>query len=120
MTDRERQQLAYEIAFTPTRLDGLWRVWKDRPDLAQPEELKALDEAAMLHLPLPEGKASTMRAVYRIALYQAGAAPFAMRSYIRNVRRKMARPSITASQIPDELIADVALPGYHIPKENVK
>ena len=53
MTARERLQLAYEIAFLPRRLNGLWRKWVADPEHADPDELRALDEAAILHLPLP-------------------------------------------------------------------
>jgi hypothetical protein len=115
MTPRERQQLAYEIAFTPFRLDGLWRFWRTDPSISDPDELRALDEAAMLHLPLPEGSAAVSNAVYRLALYQAGAAPYAMRTYITNVRCRLGRPPIKEKEVPRELIADVALPDYHLP-----
>jgi hypothetical protein len=115
MTPRERQQLAYEIAFTPFRLDGLWRSWRADPCVSDPDELRALDEAAMLHLPLPEGSAAVSSAVCRLALYQAGAAPYAMRTYITNVRRHLGRPPIKEKEVPLQLIADVALPDYHLP-----
>jgi hypothetical protein len=120
MTPRERQQLAYEIAFTPFRLDGLWRSWRKDIGAVDPDELLALDEAAMLHLPLPEGAGATSNAVYRLALYQAGAAPYSMRRYISNVRRCLNRPQITAVEVPVELLADVALPDYHLPVKGVK
>lgn len=115
MTARERQQLAYEIAFTPFRLDELWRSWKVNPSPVDSDEMRALDEAAMLHLPLPEGAGALSGAVYRLALYQAGAAPYAMRRYISNVRRYFKRPPIKETEVPVQLIADVALPNYHMP-----
>lgn len=115
MTARERQQLAYEIAFTPFRLDEKWRTWRRDPSAIDPEELRALDEAAMLHLPLPQGGAALSGAIYRLALYQAGAAPYAMRRYITNVRTILNRSPITEREVPSGLIADVALPDYHMP-----
>ena len=116
MTARERQQLAYEIAFLPERLNGLCRKWIDDPGKADPDEMKALDEAAMLHLPLPEGCVALSRSVYRVALYQAGASLYGMRRFIDNVRRRLDRPVITCNSIPPSLLAEVALPNYHIPE----
>ena len=116
MTARERQQLAYEIAFLPERLNSLCRKWLAAPDRADPDELRALDEAALLHLPLPEGCAAQSRSVYRVALYQAGASLYGMRRFIGNVRRRLNRPTIEARSIPPSLLAEVALPNYHIPE----
>lgn len=115
MTPRERQQLAYELAFLPERLNGMWRKWDEARPAVDPDELKALDEAAMLHLPLPEGNAFASNAVYRVALYQAGAAPYGMRTFIANVRKRLGRPALDAREIPPSLLAEVALPGYHMP-----
>ena len=115
MQFRERLQLAYELAFLPSRLNGMWRNWTEESAVADEDELKALDDAARLHLPLPEGREALGRAIYRIALYQAGAAPYGMRTFINNVRARLNRAPITETQIPGELVADVALPGYHVP-----
>ena len=115
VTPRERQRLAYELAFLPERLNGMCHSWLKVPGEADPDELRALDEAALLHLPLPEGCANA-RAVYRLALYQAGASPYGMRTFIRNVRKRLGRPALTDSSVPKSLVADVALPHYHIPE----
>lgn len=115
MTPRERQQLAYELAFLPERLNGMWRKWDADPSVADSDELKALDEASMLHLPFPEGRVFESNSIYRIALYQAGAAPYGMRTFIDNVRSRLGRPKLAVREIPAYLLADVALPGYHMP-----
>ena len=114
MTARERLQLAYEIAFLPRRLNGLWRQWVANPAAADPDELKALDEAAMLHLPLPEGGSSPIGARCRLALYQAGASDYNMRSFIANVRKRLNRAPIVATSVPPPMVRDVALPKYAI------
>ena len=115
MTARERLQLAYEIAFLPRRLNGLWRKWVSSPEHADPDELRALDEAAMLHLALPEGKGAPAGARYRLALYQAGASDYGMRTFIANVRAKLNRPPITEKAVIPSMVRDVVLPGYRIP-----
>ena len=115
MTARERLQLAYEIAFLPRRLNGLWRKWVSSPENADPDELRALDEAAMLHLALPEGNGAPAGARYRLALYQAGASEYGMRTFIANVRATLNRPPITEKSVIPSMVRDVVLPGYRIP-----
>ena len=115
MTARERLQLAYEIAFLPRRLNGLWRVWKTCPSAIPEDQLKALDEAAMLHLQLPEGNGAPIGARYRLALYQAGASDYHMRTFIANVRRRLHRPELTMTSVPPGMVRDVILPKYNMP-----
>ena len=115
MTARERLQLAYEIAFLPRRLNGLWRKWVNDPEHADADELKALDEAAILHLPIPEGKGAPIGARYRLAIYQAGASDYKMRSFIANVRARLNRPPITEKSVRPSMVRDVVLPHYGIP-----
>ena len=115
MTSRERLQLAYELAFLPRRLNGKWRGWVAEPSKADPDELKALDDAAKLLLPLPESRVVPTGALYRLALYQAGAALYGMRTFIANVRRRLNRPDIVEREGPFGMVRDVALPGYHVP-----
>lgn len=116
MTARERLQLAYELAFLPRRLNGKWRVWRENPAAIPEDELKALDEAAMLHLPLPQGGYASTRAVYRLALYQAGACDYAMRTFIANVRARLNRPPIVETEVPPGMVRDVSLPQYRVPE----
>lgn len=116
MTARERLQLAYEMAFLPRRLIGYWRVWQKDPSAATDDELKALDEAAKLHLPLPQGGYASTRAVYRLAAYQAGACDYAQRNYINSIRRRLNRPPLTETEVPPGLVRDVVLPNYRIPE----
>lgn len=46
MTARDRLQLAYELAFLPARLNGMWRKWDENPDAADADEMTALEDAA--------------------------------------------------------------------------
>ena len=116
MTARERLQLAYEIAFLPRRLNGLFRGWLKNPSAVPVDELKALDEAAMLHLPLPQGGYASVRAVYRLAAYQAGSCDYGMRGFIDNVRTRLNRPPLMVTEVPPGMVKDVALPKYRVPE----
>ena len=116
MTARERLQLAYEIAFLPRRLNGLLRGWLNDPASVPADELKALDEAAMLHLPLPQGGYASVRALYRLAAYQAGSCDYGMRGFIDNVRRRLNRPALTVTEVPSGMVKDVVLPKYRVPE----
>ena len=116
MTARERLQLAYEIAFLPRRLNGKWSVWRDNPAAIPDDELTALDEAAMLHLPLPQGGYASVRALYRLAAYQAGSCDYGMRGFIDNVRRRLNRPALAMTEVPSGMVKDVVLPKYRVPE----
>lgn len=116
MTARERLQLAYELAFLPRRLNGMCRIWLKDPNAISDDELKALDEAALLHLPLPERGYASVRALYRLAAYQAGACDYGMRTFIGNVRRKLCRPKLNETFVPPGMVRDVILPKYRVPE----
>ena len=116
MTARERLQFAYELAFLPRRLNGKFRGWLKDPSAVPEDELKALDEAAMLHLPLPQGGYASVRALYRLAAYQAGACDYGMRGFIDNVRRRLNRPQLEATEVPPGMVKDVILPKYRVPE----
>ena len=110
MTPRERLQLAYELAFCPWRLNGKWRGWVADPASADPDELRALDDAARLHLPLPQRPVSSTRALYRLARFQAESCAYRMRTFIGNVRRALNRAEISETEVPVGMVRDVALP----------
>jgi len=112
MTPRERLQLAYEYAFCPWRLNQRWRQWLANPTAADADELRSLDDAARLYLPLPQRPVSSKHALYRLAVYQAGGCEHRMRLFIGNVRRALGRPPITETEIPVGLVRDVALPRF--------
>ena len=108
MTPRERIQLAYELAFFPPRMNGLWNRVRDGKTVTD-DEAKALDDAALLHLALPED-CNSQRALERLALFQAKSRAFGMPAFIRNVRKRMGRPALSAAAVPARLVRDIALP----------
>ena len=112
MTPRERLQLAYELAFCPWRLNGKWRAWVADPASADPDELRALDDAARLHLQLPQRPVSSTRALYRLARFQAESCECRMRTFIGNVRRALKRSELTETEVPVGMVRDVVLPRF--------
>ena len=112
LTPRERLQLAYEFAFCPWRLNGKWRGWLAAPATADADELLALDDAARLHLPLPEARVSSPRALLRLARFQAEGCETNMRTFITNVRTALGRPALAETEVPAGMVRDVALPRF--------
>lgn len=112
MTPRERLQLAYEFAFCPWRLNQRWRLWLSAPDQVDADELRALDDAARLHLLLPEARVSSPRALLRLARFQAESCETNMRTFITNVRMALKRPALVETEVPSGLVRDVALPQF--------
>ena len=112
MTPRERLQLAYEFAFCPWRLNGKWHGWLAAPAAADEDELRALGDAARLHLPLPEARVSSPRALLRLARFQAESCETNMRTFVRNVRAALKRPALSEAEVPAGLVRDVALPRF--------
>ena len=117
MTPREQLQMAYEFAFNPKMLHAKWHRWLKNPAEADPDELLALDGAAKLHLPLPEKKAGpSARALYRLAIYQAAACDYGMRTFIASLRRCLNRPPLTETEVPFGMVRDVVLTHYAMPR----
>ena len=108
MTPRENLQLAYELAFFPPRLDGLWSRLRGGGTLSE-DEIKALDTAALLHLALPENY-SSQRALERLATYQAKSRAYGNPAFIRNIRKHLGRPTLFETAVPSRLVRDIALP----------
>jgi hypothetical protein len=108
MTPRERIQVAYELAFFPPRLNGLWSRIRDGGTVSE-DESKALDDAARLHLALPE-ECHSQRALERLALLQAKSRAFGMPAFIRGVRRHLGCPELTETAVPAHLVRDISLP----------
>lgn len=112
MTPREKLQLSYEIAFFPPRLNQLLENWKINQSSPDADTGDALDIALMLHLKLPESGYNSMRALTRVAIYQAKSRAFGIPAFIRAVRHHFGRPPINVSEIPGEYIRDFALPSF--------
>jgi hypothetical protein len=113
MTEREKLQHCYELAFHPPRLNEVWNRLKrgapgDRESLGE-----LLDTALLLHGALPESRVSSQRALYRLARYQARARAFGMASFLRNLRRHLGRGPLTSTEVPASLVRDITLPPFH-------
>lgn len=112
MTEREKLQLSYELAFFPPRLNEAWyRIRKGGAKEAG-ELGELLDMALLLHQALPEKGYSSQRALTRLAHYQAMARAFGMVRFIRSLRRELGRKPLTAHEVPANLVRDIGLPRF--------
>jgi hypothetical protein len=110
MTNREKLQFSYELAFYPPRLNEVWDQVK-RKQVANLEELgELLDTALLLHGALPNEGFASQRALNRLALYQAKARAFRTVPFLRNLRRALGRPPLPPSEVPGHLVRDIGLP----------
>ena len=121
MTERDRLQLAYELAFYPPRLNEFWRRLRDGAEENLDLAGELLDQARLLHLALPESGYASQRALNRLALYQAKARAFGMVAFLDNLRRYLHRPPLIAGAVPPHLVRDIGLPplsrrGFSLPK----
>ena len=114
MTARDRIQLAYEFAFFPPRLCAFWSRFRNGGTPAD-DEVRALDDAALLHLALPENY-NSQRALERLALFQAKSRAYGMPAFIRNLRRHFGRPAQPETTVPARLVRDIALPPFERPR----
>ncbi|MCA1809571.1 MAG: hypothetical protein ABR497_09735 [Kiritimatiellia bacterium] len=112
MTEREKLQLCYELAFFPPRLNEVaYRIRKG--EVGEDGELgELLDTALLLHMALPEKGYSSQRALTRLANYQAMARAFGMVGFIRRLRRELARKPLTEHEVPGRLVRDIGLPPF--------
>lgn len=110
MTPRDKLRYAYELAFYPPRLNGVWNQMKNG-SVDDPDTLgELLDMALLLHQALPEDGFASQRALHRLAVYQAKARAFGLVRFLRNMRRKFGLPSLTATVVPGHMVRDIALP----------
>jgi hypothetical protein len=110
MTERDRLQLTYELAFYPPRLNELWQRLKVGAEENLEEAGELLDQARLLHQALPDSGYASQRALNRFALYQAKARAFGMVSFLDNLRRHLGRPPLAAGAVPPGLVRDIGLP----------
>lgn len=110
MTEREKLQACYELAFFPPRLNAAWDQIKRHPDVNNDELGELLDTALLLHQALPEKGYASQRALTRVALYQVRARAFGMVGMIKRLRQRLNRPPLTKHEIPGNLVRDIGLP----------
>ena len=110
MTEREKLQICYELAFYPPRLNEAWYQIRHNA-VSNPDELgELLDTALLLHQALPEKGFSSQRGLTRLALYQARARAFGMVGFIQRLRQRLNRPPLAAREVPGCLVRDIGLP----------
>jgi hypothetical protein len=121
MTPREKLQLSYELAFFPPRLNQVAEIIRQDAGQLQPEWLDRLDEAALLHLALPEKGYASSRALERLAIYQARSRAYGMPGFLRAIRHRLGRSDLPDTFVPGHLVRDIALPEFcrsHQPPTN--
>jgi hypothetical protein len=110
MTERDKLQICYELAFFPPRLNEAWdRIRKGAGSKAN-ELGELLDTALLLHQSLPENGFASQRALTRLAQYQARARAFGMVGFISRLRKLLDRPPLTEREVPGHLVRDIGLP----------
>lgn len=110
MTNREKLQCAYELAFHPPRLNRLWRQLQ-RGEIVDREQWgELLDTALRLQLALPEDGLASPRALQRLAGYQARSRAFGMVRFLKNLRQWLGRGRLAETEVPPHLVRDIVLP----------
>ncbi len=112
MTAREQLQYWYELAFFPPRLDGFWGQVK-RGEIDRANAAEAIRGALRLHLALPESGYASVRALKRLAGYQAGSKPFVPVTFLTNIAKQLGVNAIPAeSHVPPGMVRDIGLPPF--------
>ena len=112
MTEREKLQLCYELAFFPPSLNDAWNAVKKKTVKDTRMLAELLDTALLLHQALPESGFASQRALERLARYQARARAFAMPRFLRAIRQELGRPENVPGVVPGHLVRDIALPPF--------
>ncbi len=112
---RDRLRAAYELAFYPPRLDQVWRRIKNNDVDDAGELIELLEMALTLHRALPQEGYSSMRALKRLAHYQACSRAFGAVRFLRNVYKHLTggvAPDLP-DEVPGEWVRDIALPEFN-------
>jgi hypothetical protein len=114
MRPREKLQQAYELAFFPPRLDHVWTEIKNKDVHDKKQLIELLEMALTLHRVLPEQNYSSMRALKRLAHYQAISRDFGQLTFLRNVYEHYTGKSPDLpDQVPGEWVRDIGLPPFN-------
>ncbi|MHC4252918.1 MAG: hypothetical protein ACYS9X_27690 [Planctomycetota bacterium] len=113
MSPREKLEAAYEIAFFPPRLHGIWRKIKEERVEDMNGLVELLKMALALHQALPESGYSSQRALKRLAVYQANARAFGTVTFLRNILRRLGEEAeFPAGTVPPGMVRDIGLPEF--------
>ena len=78
------------------------------------DEIQALDDAARLHLAIPESSYADVRSLERLARYQVWASRYHMRTFVTNVRSRRGRPPLVEKEVPWQLLGECPLPSVPV------
>lgn len=116
MKSREELQFLYELAFFPPRLSEFWARIK-RGEIDRNAAAAAIRGALLLHLALPESGYASVRALKRLAHYQASSKPFGPVAFLTNIAKTLDLDvAPTADHVPPEMVRDVGLPPFCRPR----
>ncbi|TAN36758.1 MAG: hypothetical protein EPN23_08080 [Verrucomicrobia bacterium] len=119
MTERERLQAAYELAFFPPRLHTIWNRLQRGPLSDRDEWARVLDMAIALHLALPERGFSSPSALHRLAHYQAQSRAYGMPRGLYRLRTALGVAGTPPhGSVPAAWVRDIGLPEFRRPLAN--
>lgn len=112
MKSRAELQFLYELAFFPPRLSEFWMRIK-RGEIDREAAAEAIRGALLLHLALPESGYASVRALQRLAHYQAKSKPFVPVTTLTNMAKRLDLDvTPTVAHVPPEMVRDVGLPPF--------
>lgn len=116
VTTREQLQFLYELAFHPPRLSEFWGRVK-RSEIDRESAAQAIRGALLLHLALPESGYASVRALKRLAHYQASSKPFVPVAFLTNMAKQLGVDVAPAvDHVPPGMVRDIGLPPFCRPK----
>lgn len=116
MTSREELQFLYELAFFPPRLSEFWGRVK-RSEIDRESAAQAIRGALLLHLALPESGYASVRALKRLAGYQACSKPFVPVAFLTNMAKRLGVDvAPVTDHVPPGMVRDIGLPPFCRPK----
>lgn len=116
MTSREELQFLYELAFFPPRLSEFWGRVK-KAEIDRDNAARAIRGALLLHLALPENGYASVRALKRLARYQACSKPFVPVAFLTNMAKQLGLDVAPAvDHVPPGMVRDIGLPPFCHPK----
>ncbi|NCD23346.1 MAG: hypothetical protein EOL90_10470 [Spartobacteria bacterium] len=116
MKSREELQFLYELAFFPPRLSEFW-IRVKRGEIDRDAAAEAIRGALLLHLALPESGYASVRALKRLAHYQASSKPFGPVAFLTNIAQYLnVDVAPTVAHVPPGMVRDVGLPPFCRPR----
>lgn len=116
MTSRDELQFMYELAFYPHRLSEFWGRVK-RSEIDRESAARFIRGALQLHLALPESGFASVRALKRLAHYQACSKPFVPVTFLTNIAKRLnVEVAPATDHVPPGMVRDIGLPPFCRPK----